>query len=176
MLTNAGWLQSFISWENFSHGFLAISWQTQQQSYYENQQDRRSSTKWTAKLLKWVLKHARQQWDHRNDELHKQNPHKVKDLILDECIWEHYNLGTDGITRMAHALFQATVDQTLTLLHNSKQQWLASIKAARNRHWRASACSIVAQWALLHNWLHPQQPATPNSPPAPDPQGHLVEL
>jgi len=31
MLTDVGRLQSFISWENFSHGFLAVSWQTQQQ-------------------------------------------------------------------------------------------------------------------------------------------------
>jgi len=81
---------------------------------------------------------------HQNNKLHKKNPHKVKDLMLDECIQEQYNIGTDGITRMAHALFWATVDQTLTLLHNSKQQWLASIKAARNQHQWASAHSIAA--------------------------------
>ncbi len=28
MCTDAGWLQSFISWDNFSHGFLAANWQT----------------------------------------------------------------------------------------------------------------------------------------------------
>jgi len=176
MLTNAGQLQTFISWENFSQSFLAISWQTRQQNYYENQQDRWSSAKWMAKLLKWVLKHVCQQWDHWNNKSHKQNPHKVKDLILDERIQEQYNIRIDGITRMAHALFQATVDQTITLSHNSKQQWLASMKAARNQHQWASAHSIVAQRALLHNWLHPQQPATPNPPPALDPQEHLEEL
>jgi len=29
MLTDVGGLQSFISWDNFSHGFLAVNWQTQ---------------------------------------------------------------------------------------------------------------------------------------------------
>jgi len=36
MLTDVGQLQSFILWDNFSHGFLAVSWQTQQPNYYEN--------------------------------------------------------------------------------------------------------------------------------------------
>jgi len=38
MLTNAAHLQAFILWDNFSHGFLAINWQSQQQNYYENKQ------------------------------------------------------------------------------------------------------------------------------------------
>jgi len=36
MLTDAGCLQSFISWDNFSHGFLMINWQIQQNNYYKN--------------------------------------------------------------------------------------------------------------------------------------------
>jgi len=38
MHTATGQLQSFISWDNFSHGFLAVNWQTQQQTYYDNWQ------------------------------------------------------------------------------------------------------------------------------------------
>jgi len=72
MLTDdAGHLQSFILWDNFSHGFLAVSWQTQQQNYYENKQLWCSAGKWVREILKWALKSARQQWDHHNDELHK---------------------------------------------------------------------------------------------------------
>jgi len=88
MLTNAGQLQSFISWDNFSHGFMAISWQTQQQQYYDNRQLQRSSTKWASEVLKWILKHARQQWDHQNDELHQQQPNQVKDLEVNMNIRE----------------------------------------------------------------------------------------
>jgi len=58
MLTDAGQLQSFILWDNFSHRFLAVSWQMQQQNYYNNQQLRCSSTKWASEVLKWVLKSA----------------------------------------------------------------------------------------------------------------------
>jgi len=56
MLANASRLQSFISWDNFSHGFLAVSWQTQQQQYYNNRQLWGLSTKWASKVLKWILK------------------------------------------------------------------------------------------------------------------------
>jgi len=59
MLTDAGCLQSFISWDNFSHGFLTVSWQTQQQAYYENKQLWRSGEKWAREVLKWVLKSMR---------------------------------------------------------------------------------------------------------------------
>jgi len=71
MLTDdAGHLQSFILWDNFSHGFLAVSWQTQQQNYYENKQLWCSAGKWVREILKWALKSARQQQDYCNDELH----------------------------------------------------------------------------------------------------------
>jgi len=30
------------------------------------------TTKWTMEVCTWVLEHARQQWDHYNEELHKQ--------------------------------------------------------------------------------------------------------
>jgi len=150
MLTNARWLQSFISWDNFSHSFLAISWQTQQQTYYNNQQLWRSGTKWMVKLLKWVLKHAWQQWDHQNNELHKQNSSKVKDLAINQHIREQYNIGTNKITRTTHTLFQALVEQTLNLSHNDKQQWLASVKAARPTQmgpFHSSTMSITTQLA-----------------------------
>jgi len=38
MLTEPGHLQSFISWDNFCHGFMAITWEMHQANYYMNQQ------------------------------------------------------------------------------------------------------------------------------------------
>jgi len=157
MPTTAGRLQSFILWDSFSHGFIAISWQTQQQKYYNNQQLQWSSTKWASEVLKWILKHARQQWDHQNDELHWQQPNQVKDLKVNTNIREQYNIGTNGIPSTSKALFQETVDWTVTLSHNDKWQWLASVKAARDQHRRATAWSTMAQWTLLQNWLQPLQ-------------------
>jgi len=46
MLTDTSHLQSFILWDNFSHGFLAVNWQTQQQNYYKNKQLCHSGVKW----------------------------------------------------------------------------------------------------------------------------------
>jgi len=154
-------LQSFVSWENFSHGFLAASWHMQQQQYYENKQLQRSSAKWISEVLKWVLKSTRQQWDHRNKELHQQQPNQIKDLEVNANIQEQYNLGSNGLLRASKALFRETSKHTLNLPHNDKRQWLASIKATRNQYQWASARSITAQRTLLRNWLQPQQLQAP---------------
>jgi len=81
---------------------------------------------------KWVLKSTRQQWDHRNNELHQQQLNHIKDLEVNANIQEQYNLGSNRIPRASKALFGNTIEQTLQLPHNDKRQWLASIKATRN--------------------------------------------
>jgi len=48
-------------------------------------------------VLKWVLKHARQQWDHQNELLHKQQPNQIKDLAVNSNIQEQYNMGTNNM-------------------------------------------------------------------------------
>jgi len=92
-------------WDNFSHGFLAVSWQTQQKNYYDNQQLTCLSMKWTLEGLKWVLKSARQKWDYRNKELHQQQPNHVKELEVNVNIWEQHNNGRNGIPSASKALF-----------------------------------------------------------------------
>jgi len=82
----------------------------------------------------------------------------VKDLALNVNICKQYKIGVNKITRPMQTLLQASLEDVLNLFHNDKKQWLASVKAARNRYKWASAQSITAQCALLHNWLHPQQP------------------
>jgi len=128
-----GQLQSFISWENFSHGFLATNWQSQQQLYYNSWQLWRSSIKWIAEVLQWVLQHAHKQWDHRNDKLHRQNPNRVKDLTLNANICKQYEIGINKITKPSQSLLRAPLKAMLNLPHNDKKQWLASVKAAWNR-------------------------------------------
>jgi len=79
-----------------------------------------------------VLKSARQQWDHQNEELHWQQPNQVKDLEVNANIQEQYNIGRNGILNTSKALFQKMIEQIINLPHNDKQQWLAPVKAARN--------------------------------------------
>jgi len=129
----AGQLQSFISWEKFSHGILATNWQSQQHLYYDNWQLRRSSTKWIAEVLQWVLQHVHKQWDHRNDKLHRQNPNRVKDLTLNANICKQYEIGINKITKPSQSLLRAPLKAMLNFPHNDKKQWLASVKAAWNR-------------------------------------------
>jgi len=96
-------------------------------------------------VLKWVLKHVRQQWDHQNDELHRQQLNRVKDLAVDANICKQYNIGTNNMTQSSNTLFQEMLKHTLNLPHNDKWQWLTLVKAVQNQYCRASAQSIKAQ-------------------------------
>jgi len=169
MLTDAGWLQAFISWENFGHGFLAANWQSQQQTYYENKQLWCLGGKWASELLKWVLKSVRKQWDHCNNILHWKQPNCLKDWEINANIWEQYQTGRNGMPKLSSKLFQNMLEHALNLPHNDKWwQWLGSVQAVHNQHQRAEARAIAAQWALLWNWLQLQQPIIPLPPPAPN--------
>jgi len=114
---------------------MAITWEMHQANYYVNHQLQHSSKKWVEAVLKWVLKHARQQWDHWNNELHKQQPNQIKDLAVNGNIQEQYNAGMDGMLRTSAKLFKHPVAHILQMSHNDKCQWLALMKAAQNRQW-----------------------------------------
>jgi len=88
MLTKLGQLQAFISWDNFCHGFMAVTLAMHHANYYTNWQLRNLSKKWLEAVLKWVLNHARQQWDYWNNKLHKQQPNQIKDLAVNANIQE----------------------------------------------------------------------------------------
>jgi len=71
---------------------------------------------WATKVLKWVLKHARQQWDHQNDELYRQNPNKVKDLTLNANIHEqYYKIGVNERARPVQTLFCESLEYMFNL-------------------------------------------------------------
>jgi len=150
---------------------MAITWKMHQANYYMNQQLWHLSKKWVEAVSKWVLKHARQQWDHWNNKLHKWQPNQIKDLAVNANIQEQYNAGTDGMPRTLAKLFKHPVAHILQLSHNCKCQWLASVKAAWNRQRWALARAMAVQHTLLYNWLHLQQLPTPQPPPEPDPDG-----
>jgi len=67
-----------------------------------------------------VLKYVRQQWDHQNDELHRQQPNCIKDLAMNANIQEQYNIGTHEIPQASSPLFHATLEHTLNLPHNDE--------------------------------------------------------
>jgi len=118
-------------------------------NYYENKQLCHLGRKWGSELLKWILKSTRKQWDNQNDILHKKQPNWVKDQEINANIWEKYHTRRNRMPKLSSILFKNTLEHTLTLQHNDKQQWLGSVQAAWNQHRWAEARSITAQWALL---------------------------
>jgi len=106
-------------------------------------------TTWAAELLRLLLKNARQQWDHRNHVLHKQQPDRVKDLALDIEVHLQYDRGRDALPKTSKNLLDKPLTMTLSLPHHEKQQWITSIKAARKRQRAALAKTANAQRNLM---------------------------
>jgi len=82
-ITPAGAAQTALTWDNFVHGIILNEWKQHQANYYKTTNNPSSTTTWASDLLRGVLKMARQQWDHCNKVLHKLQPNRVKDHILD---------------------------------------------------------------------------------------------
>jgi len=78
----AGVAQTAITWDNFIHGIISNTWKHHQANYYIAKNNPSSTTTWAVDLLRGMLKVACQQWDHRNKVLHKIQPDRVKDQIL----------------------------------------------------------------------------------------------
>jgi len=147
--TPAGQAQSLLTWRNLVHGFMSPVWKTQQADYYNFQNNPSSATKWAADLLRFLLKTARQQWDHRNHVLHKTQPDRVKDKALDTEIRLQYDRGKDSLPKASKTLRDKPLDSTLSLPHNEKQQWITPVKTARKRQRATAARIAAAQWNLM---------------------------
>jgi len=111
-------------------GFLSLAWKSQQAEYYTSKGNLASPSHWAADLLQSIFKLAHQQWDHHNHILHK-SPNWVKDLQLDKDIQQQYEQGRETIPQASKVLLNQPIKVILGLPHNEKQQWLLSIKAAR---------------------------------------------
>ncbi len=90
-ITLAGMAQTALTWDNFVHGIILNEWKLQQAKYYNTTNNPSSTTTWAVDLLIALLKMARQQWDHHNKVLHKLQPDRVKDHIIDTKIRQQYN-------------------------------------------------------------------------------------
>jgi len=148
-ITLAGQAQDVLTWQNFTHGFISPAWKIQQAAYYNNCRNTASATTWATNLLHLLLKNVRQQWDHRNKVLHQLQPDRVKDLALDIKIQLQYNRGWASLPVASRTLLSKPLTDTVTLPHNEKQQWLFSIKAARQHQWAATARIAAAQRQLM---------------------------
>ena len=63
--------QNDIGLDNFIFGFLSKRWIIAQQTEYEKRLSRRTGRRWAIALIQKLWDVARDQWQHRNAELHK---------------------------------------------------------------------------------------------------------
>jgi len=103
-LAPAGVAQAALTWDNFVQGHISTTWKHHQANYYTATNNPSSTTTWAADLLRGVLKASHKQWDHRNKVLHKLQPDRVKDQILDTEIQQQYDHGRAQLSTASRAL------------------------------------------------------------------------
>jgi len=62
-ITNIGWAQTELTWDNLVYGFLLLALKSQQAEYYISKQNLLSPAHWAADLLHGIFKISCQQWD-----------------------------------------------------------------------------------------------------------------
>ena len=63
--------QQQIGWRNMVQGCLSKHWQEIQAQYFLTLRSRQSPKRWTSSLVQKLWDVAWDQWDHRNDAVHK---------------------------------------------------------------------------------------------------------
>jgi hypothetical protein len=124
--------QSPLGWRNMLEGFLTVTWQTTQKTYFARLGSARSPKRWTIALIQKMWEVAWNMWEHRNGILHD----KEQSIILqslNDTIREEFRKGGQGLPKEARALFSQGCGVVLAKPVEVRQQWVARLQLARSR-------------------------------------------
>jgi hypothetical protein len=137
--------QSLLGWRNMLKGFLTISWQTIQKTYFARIGLARSPKRWTIALIQKMWEVAWNMWEHRNGILHN----KEQSIILQSLngtIREEFQKGGEGLPKEAWVLLSQGCRAVLAKSAEVKQQWVAWLQLAQSR-------AALEQWKTMAQWL-----------------------
>ena len=96
-------------------------------------------------------------WTHRNGYKHSPEGPDHQQLLqtLREQIQDEYNAGTDSLLNRDKHWFQKPIKTILAYDPSTQQQWLKSLKYARERYHNRPVTDpqLDQQRTLLRNWL-----------------------
>lgn len=162
--------QDAIGWYPFLLGHVSYHWQGVQQDYYNSLALDNTGKQWVRQLILQLFNISWDMWEHRNGIKHKTStPAQLRALLLlDTRIRAEFALtDTDLLFRDKKWFFKPLSVLLDTYTPIEKEQWLASVSAARWRWTRRRDLTRASQDAsqrMLRLWLQPHNPPLPNPP------------
>jgi len=124
--------QTGIGWANALNRWLTTEWQAQQEAYWAQWKQKKSSHRWVSALIKKLWDIAWDMWEHQNKALHSSETHR--DNILDSSINEQvqalYARGLQAVPQDAFSMFRESLATLLSKPSQYIEHWVTSVKAA----------------------------------------------
>jgi len=138
-----------------SDGWVAHSWGAYQECIWLMGQSWKSCWWWIIKLIKKLWNVAWDMWEHHNDALHTSNNHQ--DAIIESKINDQvrtiFTSGLCDIPRDTFLLLQGNIEDVLKKTKSYKEQWVATILAAKRRKQHHEFGAYLPEQQFMQCWL-----------------------
>jgi len=131
--STAAQLQDTIGWGAVLEGCISRSWQEEQDQFWKAIKSRKSSWRWTTALLTRLMLTAWDMWQHCNKALHESdiNRQAILEEEVNDQIRQVYTQGLGQLPADAKHFMKCPLTKLLKLPASYKNQWIASVDAAR---------------------------------------------
>jgi hypothetical protein len=154
--------QQRIGWLNFIQGFVSRQWRNCQAEYFTQIKSRKSAVLWMSRVQQRIWSIVWDMWKHRNELLHGAGDriHITSLQDIDADIRSEWERGLDTLPLPYASLFSGSINRSLKLSFQDKQQWLTSVWSAQDTHNRG--IQIYDRTSNIHynKWRAKKRPIT----------------
>jgi len=136
-------------------GWLCHEWRAHQERLWKQTRSRKSSQRWTSKIIKKMWNVAWDMWEQWNEALHNSdiNCKLILEKDVNDQIRQIYQVSPGQLARVDLGLMQHPVDHQIQLPLHTKQQWLESIAAALHRKQLHEHGAMVDEQRIMETWV-----------------------
>ena len=164
-LLQASMEQDSIGWHYLLQGCVSTQWQITQARWYESLGSKLSAKRWTAAWIRKLWDVSWDQWEHRNDVVHKGTTIETRKREMIDRIRQEWTIGYETLHQNFHRLFRGTVDALILKQPRAMEAWLEAVRAARqaSANQQAGESSTLRQQRqmMYSHFGRPSQPPRP---------------
>ena len=125
--------QDAIGWKTLLEGVPSKKWKIIQESHYQSIGSKHNAKGWILALVKLLINMAWDQWEHRNDILHRvDKPRQQRALqLLHQNILSQLAEGCQSLSRQDRRYFSFSYNTLISKPLEYKKAWIGNVHAAR---------------------------------------------
>jgi len=149
-------LQDTIGWGAVLEGCISRSWREEQDQFWKAIKSRKSSWRWTTALLTRLMLTAWDMWQHCNKALHESdiNCQAILEEEVNDQIRQVYTQGLGQLPADAKHFMKWSLTKLLKLPASYKNQWIASVDAARIWYIQQKASPTYPERKFMTDYFH----------------------